>query len=376
MVGLQDLACLRDVDGLAALFAPRKLGQPLEVGAQHRGLAGRVRHAPEPSELLLRVLLDLLRHFRLRDRLGELRRFGALVLGLAELLLDGLELLAQQMLALAPLDRLAGALADVAGEPQHFEPVGQEPQHAVEPRLRIDGLEDLLLFLDLEVEKAGDDVRKGRGRVHGPDRVLEFVGCVGNELQRLDRALLELHEARFDLGAGGLRFGDPLDPRREERMSLEEFDDAEPLLAAADQVVAAVLGGHVAEDHPDRADLVEVRGAGIGCLGIALEQDPDRRLGAYGVLDRRDRARPPDGERHHHGREQDRVPHGHDHHRVGGQLRRLAGRARGRECLARLRQRAPGLLSEIRTDVAHGGALVSRPCAGRAQGSHASVDNG
>src|SRR5204863_485604 len=82
------------------------------------------------------------------------------------------------VLALPALDRFSGALADVVREGQHLEPIGQEPEHPLQPRARVDGLEDLLLLLDLEVEEARYEVGEHGRRVDRADRVLELVGRV------------------------------------------------------------------------------------------------------------------------------------------------------------------------------------------------------
>src|SRR5437588_771312 len=48
MVLVEDLARLGDVDRRLVLDRPRQLDQPFEIGARHRILAGRLRHAFEP----------------------------------------------------------------------------------------------------------------------------------------------------------------------------------------------------------------------------------------------------------------------------------------------------------------------------------------
>jgi hypothetical protein len=62
--------------------------------------------------------LDLLRHLSLGDLLAQLGDFLALrVVALAEFFLDRLKLLAQQEFALAVVDRLLSAIADLARQP-------------------------------------------------------------------------------------------------------------------------------------------------------------------------------------------------------------------------------------------------------------------
>src|SRR6516164_4508742 len=110
MVGVEDAARLGDLDRLSRLDRPRQLGQPFKVGSRHRILAGGLRHPLEPGELAFGVLLDLGRHLGLGDLLGELGDLLSLgVLALAELLLNRLDLFAQQELALPIRSASAGA---------------------------------------------------------------------------------------------------------------------------------------------------------------------------------------------------------------------------------------------------------------------------
>jgi hypothetical protein len=73
----------------------------------------RLRHGLQPLELLARVRLDVRRHPGLRDRLVQACGLLVLAAVFAELLLDGLELFAQQVLALPVVQLLLGALTDL-----------------------------------------------------------------------------------------------------------------------------------------------------------------------------------------------------------------------------------------------------------------------
>ena len=72
VVLVEDAARLADVDRRLLRNAPGQLDQPIEIGADHAVLGRRVRHALQPAQLLARLLLDLLRHVGLGDRLLEL----------------------------------------------------------------------------------------------------------------------------------------------------------------------------------------------------------------------------------------------------------------------------------------------------------------
>ena len=189
---------------------------------------------------MLRLLLDLLGHPGLGDRLLQLLDLGRGALGLAELLLDRLQLLAQDVLALAALDRVPGLLADVARDPEHLDAVLEQLEHLVEPARRskvsrISCFSSGRRSMKLATRSAA--WRGGARRLHGVDQLRRRLR---QQLQRLQRLLLQTEQARLDLGRCRLRLLDPLDARGEERMPGHELAHAEALLALADDVMVAV----------------------------------------------------------------------------------------------------------------------------------------
>jgi len=67
VVGVEHLARVHRVEPLLRALRPGHGDQPVEVGADHRGLARLLSGALEACELALRLLADLLRHRRLLD---------------------------------------------------------------------------------------------------------------------------------------------------------------------------------------------------------------------------------------------------------------------------------------------------------------------
>ena len=272
------------------------------------------------------------------DRLRQIGELGRTALAFAELLLDLPHLLAQHVLALPLVHRRLRLGLDFARELQHLDPVREQLEHAVDPRRGMDDLEHRLLLGRLEIHEARDHVGELARRGEALHRLHELGRRLRQQLERFDRALAELVQARFHLAALLVRGRQPLDPRDEERIAVEQLEHAEPSFALRNDVVRAVGRGDVPHDLRDRADVVEVRAFRRLDVGLALQHEPDRALGLDGGLRGRDRGLAPDRHRQDHAREEHEIPDRDDDQRVvGNDDDRLAQLHRSRAgCLRRV----------------------------------------
>ena len=126
----------RDVDRLLRRQRPGQLDQPVEIGADHAGFGGGLRHPLVAAKLLARLAVRLRRHVGLGDGLGQLGDFLRLAVAFAELALDGRHLLAQDRLALALVESRLGLLADFVAEAQHLDALGQMLRNLVDAQAR------------------------------------------------------------------------------------------------------------------------------------------------------------------------------------------------------------------------------------------------
>ena len=155
VVGVEDLAGVHGVEALVGALPPRHGDQPVEVGADHRGLAGLLAHALEPAQLALGLLAHVVGHAGLVDLRAVLLDDRGVVL--AELLADRLHLLAQEVLALL----LLGALLDVVADaPAHLE-LGQAL--ALEAQRQLEALGDVERLEQLDLVLVGDVGRVAGG---------------------------------------------------------------------------------------------------------------------------------------------------------------------------------------------------------------------
>ncbi len=231
VVRVEDAPRFGDVDRRARIRRPRQLDQPVEIGADHRVLAGALGHALEALQFLARLLLDVLRHLRVGDRLVELGDLRGALVAFAQLLLDRAHLLAQQVLAIGVVDRFARLRVDLARDLQHLDPVRQELEQLVEARLEVERLEQRLLLVGADVHQAGDEVGEPRGSLDCLQRGDHLLRHLRQELENLERALLETVGAPLDVGIDVLGLVDHLDARGDERIAVEELEHAKALLA-------------------------------------------------------------------------------------------------------------------------------------------------
>ncbi len=151
-------------------LAPRNLDEPVDVVANDGRLGRHRRHQLQLAELRGRLLFGVLRHAGRLDALLELRELVRRILHLAELLLNGLHLLIQVVLALALLHLLLHAAADALLDAQHVDLAVDEAEHVLEPLPDARDLEHLLLLGQLQRHLRRDGVGEPPRRVDAGQR--------------------------------------------------------------------------------------------------------------------------------------------------------------------------------------------------------------
>ena len=204
VIGVEDLDRLGEVLADLALLLPRQPDQRVDEVAHDRRLGRHRRHHLELLQLRHRLGFGLLRHPGGLDLLLHLVEVGVLV-ALAQLLLDRLDLLVQVVLALALLHLALDAAADALLDLQDVDFAFQQAQQVLEALADVDHLQDFLLLLQLQRQVRGDGI--------GQAAAVVDAGHRGQDLRRdllveLD-VLVELREQRaahrLDLvGAAGL----------------------------------------------------------------------------------------------------------------------------------------------------------------------------
>ena len=177
-------------------------------------LGRRRRQFLEPRELAVGRFAGMLGKLRLLDLLPQLVDLGLLLVPLPELFLDRFHLLAEEELALAFVDLRLDLGLDLGAELDHLELAGEDLREVPEAGDDVDLLEQLLLLVGRDPQRAGDQVAEGRRVVEVGDRQLQLLGQVRDLLDDLREGALDVAGQRLQLGAVGWsrrELGDPGD---------------------------------------------------------------------------------------------------------------------------------------------------------------------
>jgi hypothetical protein len=283
MILVEDAMGRHDVEMILGDPAPGHRRHPVEVVADDRVLGRRRRRLLEAFELAQRLLEGLLAHARRLDGGAHPLDLFLVVLALAELAPDRLELLTQHVLALRPAHLVLDLLLDLGLDLERLgllrELVEDEPQ----PDADVVGLEDLLLAGDVELEVRGDEVGELRRIREIRDEDLELVG----EPRALRDERTELlgdapHEGRhLDRFRGLADVLDAPDRRAQVRIGPREALEADARDALHEQpvrVVRELQHLHDAQHGPDAVDVVDARRP----LDVPLHRGADEQpIGAH-----------------------------------------------------------------------------------------------
>ena len=183
---------------------------------------------------------------------------------LAELLLDRLQLLAQEVLALALLHLGLHLRLDLRAELEHLELAVEDRRDLAQPLLDVDRLEQLLPLLGLDrAQRRGDEVGERARVVDVRGGELELLGQVRRRapMMRAKRPWT-LRVSASTSGVSTSRVGQRLELADEVRVVVRRARRAGPA-EALDEDPQRPVGhlDHLVDDR-DRADLVDVVPAG------------------------------------------------------------------------------------------------------------------
>ena len=309
VVLVEDLARQPDLEPVLGGLAPGQLDHEVQVGADHL-VVGRGRRQPlQPPQLAVGLLAHLLGQVELGQPLAQLLDLGLLRVLFAQFLLDGVQLLPQQVLALLLGQLALGLAGDLAAQLQHLDLVGQVVVHRPQRLAAGLRLQQRLFLGQFQAEQRGQQVDQPQ-RVLGGDQ----------QLVQLDRRLRlrqrkglggQLHHGavqRLHLGGRLLRQRVGPHPRLHIRFRLLLLQQHHPLRPEHDQLHVVLGGARHPLDHRLGADGEKVLQAGLLDGRLPLGHDDNLfLLGGQRGVGGGQRGRPAHRQRHQQVREQHAV---------------------------------------------------------------------
>ena len=204
-------------------------GEPLEVAADHAVLGRLRRQALEALQLALGLLHRVLGQVGGLDLLAQLGGLGLRLVDLAELVLDRLELLAQEELALALVDLGLDLRLDLRPDRDQLQLAREQLGQPAQALGHVALLEQLLALLGLDPQRAGDHVRQLRRVLEVRHRQLQLLGEIGDLLDDLGEGGLDVAVEGLELRRGLDLVGHLDDLRDEVGVALDELPDLDPL---------------------------------------------------------------------------------------------------------------------------------------------------
>ena len=147
VVLVEHLARVLEVEVVLGRRVPRQRRDPLQVRADDAVLGGRRRQVLQPRELAVGLLARVLGQLDRGELLAQLVGLGGGLVELAELLLDRLELLAQDELALRAVHVGLDLVLDLRADRDDLELACERLGQAAQPARDVDLLEQRLLLL-------------------------------------------------------------------------------------------------------------------------------------------------------------------------------------------------------------------------------------
>ena len=309
MVRVQHRARCGEVEVVVGADVPRQVEHPVQVGADPAVLGALLTGALQPVDLVLHLGRHLLRH----AGVGEPLAIGGdhVVPSLAQLLLDGLELLAQDELALVLLHPLGHLGADAVLEIGLAERLLRPRNDEGQPLLDIERLQDLQLLGQAEVGGVPGKIGQVSGRSGFAEELDGSAGAPDLQ-QALDQRAIFARQ--FDHCLGGVlvvRSGIDLHPERAAHVRLPRAE-AGAVLPGEDRDLGA--GGQLSRllHARDSADASE--------LALDAGDQEDEAVALVGRLDRGTLGLPLDRDGHGHVRQDDDLVKRKDRKKLGAVL--------------------------------------------------------
>src|SRR5659263_91775 len=310
MVLVEYLLGAGDVEDVLGALVPGNGQDPVQIGADDRVFGGGRLHLCQPVQLAPRLAIDLLGQLQLVDLAAQLVDLGGDLVHLAQLFLDRLHLLAQEVFALVLVHLALDVALDLAAQLEDLKLTGEYNRQLAQALLHIGLFQKLLFLVGIDLDRRGDEITQGAGVVHVGRRHLQLFRQVWHQPDDLGEDILQVAGERLHfLGAVDPVFKG-LDPGDQVGVGHGVFDYLDALDSLNQDTKRTV--GHLEHlvDDGGGSYLEYVVGARGLDLRITDGGQADHLVFVQNVVDQLDRTLLPHSQRRHRFREDDSLPQG------------------------------------------------------------------
>jgi hypothetical protein len=307
VVVVEDPARVVEIEVVLGHPAPGQREDPVEVGADDAVLGRGRRQLLQAPQLASGRAVDLLGQLELVEPGAQLVDLRLLLVGLAELLLNRLQLLTQEVLALALLHLGLDLRLDLRAELEHLQLAVEDARDPAQALLHVGQLEQLLLLLRLDAHRRGHQVAERARVVDVRGRQLQLLREVRDQRDDAREEALDVPRQRLDLGCARIDVGHVLEFADQVGLARPPLGDPDPAQALNEHAQGPVRNADQLVHRGGGPDLVEVVPARLLDLRAAHGHERELAVGRHDLVDQLDRALLADRERSQRVGEDDRL---------------------------------------------------------------------
>ncbi len=282
MIGIQYLFSLRQIQAHLAGSLPRHIYQPIDIGTNHCRLGRHRRHLLELVEFGVGLGVSVLAEAGVLDALLQLVDFVVALIDIAELLLNGLHLLIQVVLALAAFHLLLHATANALFDLQQVDLGIKQRKYVFDARREVGDFENLLLLPDLQRHMRSHGIDQTRGLIDAAQRGKNLGGNLLAQLHVLFELAEQAAREYFGFARVDLSFFDQGNFGAAVVIHLDEALDHTTLLALDQYLDGSVWQLEKLQHGRNRANTVQRIFTWIVISGVLLRQQEDLLIAGHG----------------------------------------------------------------------------------------------
>ena len=281
---LQNFPCSLDVDTFFGAHIPGQLQYDIQVVPEHRTLGGAERLLGKALHVLQELLLLFFSQLQILDLLPVGIHF-ALVVALAQLIADGLQLFPEVVVPMALIHALAGLVLDVQLNGQHINLPGKQFGCQIQTLGGRELIQELHLVRIVKTNVLGQCIGQEAGIGGGHHLQLELLSGMLRHLQISAERHIHIPDDSTELGGQRIiLLMDHIHPGQHMGFRLDHVADLGAIHTGDQHPHGLILGTQNLLDPDNSAQMIELIRGGIVHHNIFLRSQKQNLISIHGVF--------------------------------------------------------------------------------------------